>query len=236
MSAFDAKGLMDAVDNAPEAGSANINFGKLTAEPQVATWADGAEPGSSRVKTVSAWTGQTLTRDQSLEIKFSVNISELNPKLEFEYDRSVVVRKSGRVKTDWTEIVEASLIEVFGKNWANEIAKSPYVAVEDFPNVAGNASKKGKVFGVPKFLAVYKSKDECVKAREERYGKRGNDTPAGSTDAPAVPAAIPQEVINNVKSLLASLNSEDQTMQMLAAKPFGNYDPAVLVALAKGSA
>lgn len=226
---FDPKSLQQAVDSAPEAGMANINFGKLTAEPQVATWSDGPEGG--RVKTVAPWTGQTLTRDQSLEIKFVVNISELNPKLEFEYERSIVVRKSGRVKTDWTEIVEASLLEVFGKNWANEIAKSPYVAVEDFPNVAGNASKKGKIFGVPKFLSAYKSKAECITAREERYGKKssGDDAPVAAV------GAVPQEVVNNVKALLASLGSEEQAMSMLAAKPFGNYEPAVLIALAKGS-
>jgi hypothetical protein len=229
MGTFDPKSLQQAVDAAPEAGMANINFGKLSAEPQVATWSDGPEGG--RVKTVAPWTGQTLTRDQSLEIKFTVNISELNPKLEFEYERSIVVRKSGRVKTDWSEIVEASLLEVFGKNWANEIAKSPYVGVEDFPNVAGNASKKGKVFGVPKFLAVYKSKEECMKAREDRYGKKAD----GGTEGVVAPGAVPQEVVNNVKALLASLGSEEQAMAMLAAKPFGNYDPAVLITLAKGT-
>src|SRR5574341_1006516 len=135
--------VQDAADNAPEAGYANINYGRLDVIPRAVSWHTTEEYNDQGKKKRESTKrdmkeGDTLKEGESLELNFIVNISELNPNIQFEYERNVTVRKSGRVKTDWSEIVEPSLIAVFGKQWAKAIlGKGLYVEVEGVPNVAG---------------------------------------------------------------------------------------------------
>ncbi|HEY6020429.1 MAG TPA: hypothetical protein VIY48_11115, partial [Candidatus Paceibacterota bacterium] len=150
--------VQEAVENAPEAGYANVNFGRLIFTPMRVTWetVDGARhPTKEPFKD-----GDSIGERESLEFNVVVKISELNTQLDFDYERNVAVRKSGRVKTDWSEIVEPSLIAVFGKEWHKvfKAGKTIWVEVEDVPNVAGKASAQGKVYGVPKFLRRFKDR------------------------------------------------------------------------------
>jgi len=218
MSEFDT--LQEMADNAPEAGFVNINYGKLSIIPNVVTW-------ENKVPTkVPLKKGQVLGAQESLELVIGIDIQELNPALEFTYERNVNVKKSGRILTDWSEIVEPSLVEVFGKAWTSKATSGPYVEVEDVPNVTGNASKKtGKVFTVPKILRTFKNKAECQAAREERFAKKdGSAAPAGGFDTP------PDEIVEQVKGLVASVGA-DQTKTMIDNMSFGNYDPELLFRL-----
>lgn len=219
--------LKQYADEAPEAGFAPVNYGRLTATPMVVTFGKGddkhAPPERKPMKD-----GQTLAQNQQLELKIEVNISELNPSLQFEYERSVAIRKSGRNKTDWSEIVLPSLIAVFGEDWADAILKSPYVEVEDVNNVNQTMNKAGtRVLGVPKFLRVFKNKAECVAAREARFGGAGASSGSGSGDV----SSVPGEIIEQVKGLAKSVG-RDAAAKMLESHPFGPYEPENLLELA----
>ena len=219
--------LINASENAPEAGFASVNYGKLSVAVNAVSWKDKTK--ASRLLKA----GEKAVPNETLELEFTVNISELNPALEFEYVRNVSVRKSGRQLSDWAEIVLPSLETIFGKaSWAKAILSSPYVEVEDVGNVAGNASKKtGKVFGVPKFLRSFPDKASCQAARDARFVKSGS-APAESTSATsATPAEPTPEILNQVKALWQSVGKETGRT-MLQSKPFGPYEPDVLIKLA----
>ena len=219
MSEFDY--LQESADNAPEAGFVNINYGKLSIVPNVVTW-DNKVPTKVPMKK-----GQVLGAQESLELVIGVDIQELNPALEFTYERNINVKKSGRILTDWSEIVEPSFIACFGKAWAAKAMAGPYVEVEDVPNVTGNASKKtGKVFTVPKILRVFKSLAECQAAREERFA--GNKASGGSSATFDKPS---DDIVAQIKGLITSVGA-DQTKTMLDNMSFGNFDPELLFRLA----
>ncbi len=226
MSNFDPSQIGEMVTNAPEAGFAPINYGKLSVVAQVLAWKQDPDDEKKRNPVRSELQkGQKLGKGEILELKFSVDVSEFNPALEFQYERTISVRKtSAREKTDWTEIVEPSLLAVFGKEWIKAVAKHPYVEVEDVPNVLGKVSgKSGKTFGVPKFLRIFASAAEAKKAREDRFGA------AGEAAANVLP---PDQTIGQVKSLIDSVG-EETALEMLSSRPFGNFDPQVLVEMAK---
>lgn len=216
-------------ENAPEAGFAAVNFGKLTVTPLVVSWAtetkDGAEIRVANKRPLAE--NEELAEGQQMEFLFSVDISEFNPALTWAYERSVPVKRSGvKVKTDWSEIVLPSIISVFGEKWAEKFAKQPYVCIEDVENFNGNTSKKsGKVLLIPKFVALYKNKAECLAAREKRFPKREEAGVAETTEIPAI-------VITSTKALIESIG-EDAARKALANHPFGDYDPDTLIALAK---
>lgn len=221
------KSVQGMADEAPEAGYANVNFGKLVVTPMVTHWTTDDE-GKRHPEKKELKEGQSLADGETLELNVKVMISELNPKLEWEYERNIQVRKSGRVKTDWSETVLPSFEKYLGKDWAEVLSKQPYVAVEDEPNLAGKASAKGNVYGIPKLIAVYKNKAACAAARDEKFKKRG--------DAAIVPddnAAVPSVVVEQVKSLIKSVGEAAALKMLTDSKPFGDYDAETLIGLAK---
>lgn len=225
-------------EEAPEAGFPQVNFGQLTAVPVVIRWSSNTSEDGTVVRSPERRAlkdGETLAEGEGLEIQFKVEISELNPQLEFDYERSVPVRKSGRVKTDWAEIVLPSLEKVFGKDWGRAIiGKHPYVLVEDVTNIAGKSSKSGKLLGVPKFLAVYKNREECKTARDARFTKPVTAVAVPEEEsATAVQMPTPDEkIIKQVKSLVGSVGAT-AAKKMLEGHPFGEFDPDYLLEQAK---
>lgn len=220
------KNVQGMADEAPEAGYANINFGKLIVKPMVVKWTTG-DDGSRKPEKSELVPGKALGEGESLELNIKVLISELNPKLEFDYERNVPVRKSGRIKTDWSEIVLPSFEKHLGKNWAEALEKQPYVAIEDEPNVAGKATATGRVYGIPKLIAVYENKAACVAARDEKF-KKYDAVPAVDGEV-----SIPAETVKQVASLIKSVGEATALKMLQESKPFGDYDPDVLIALAK---
>lgn len=227
--------LKKVVDEAPSAGFVNVNFGKLTTTVNVLEWKETDEivfvNGKEQKKRVPVRVPFTedmkLTKGQDIELTFNIKISELNPKLEFDYERNVVVKKSsddGKFKTDWTETVLPSLEKVFGADWATVITnkKGVYVAAEHVDSVA--PAKEGKKnYGVPKFTAKFKSLDECKAARDERYGHKSEDE--------ETVLGVPQSVIDQAKALLKSLGgNQKQFEKMLKGNPFGEYEPEAILA------
>lgn len=223
--------IKDAVDNAPEAGFTNLNYGKLTTQLNFVRWE--GDKGSRKAVRRAFKPGDVAAKGESIEIEFSVDVKEFNPALEWSYTRSVTIQKTKvdpqtkkkTVLSDWSEITEPSLIKVFGKQWSKAIMEQPYVAVEDVPNINEKVTGAGKVFKVIRFVAKYKSATEAAKAKEDQYG-------AGDASALAQGGngAIPAAVTTQVQALYEALNKDRATLvQQLEQKVFGDYEVDALL-------
>lgn len=217
--------VQELADEAPEAGFPQLNYGKLTITPMVVTWkGKGQKPEVNEMAE-----GQELKDRQTLRLRFTIDVKEFNPSLEFEWYREVDVRKSGKGKdnlTDWSEIVLPSLENVFGKKWAKS-AEGSYVEVEDVPSTRGtykNVAGEEKQLNTIKFLRKFDNKESCLAARDETYKKRD-----GSEDGD-----LPADVVVTCKSLYQSLNQNDEMFKTVAASDdrLKNYDVEILLAAA----
>lgn len=219
--------IKQAVDEAPSAGFVNVNYGRLISAVNVVTWT-GKKGEDRKAVRVPFTDDYELKKGENLELTFTIKISEINPKLEFDYERNVLIQKSsddGKFKTDWTEMVEPSLVAIFGADWPKVITgkKAIYVAAEHVDSL--RLPKEGKKnYGVPKFIQKFASLEECKAARDARYG-------AAVVDDTDDALGIPDTVVAQAKSLLQSLGGKMDTLKtMLASKPFGDYDPDAIIA------
>lgn len=212
-------------DEAPEAGFRQLQYGKLTITPLVVTW--GGKGVAPVVNEMAE--GQELKDRETLRLRFSIDIQEFNPQLEFEWYREVDVRKSGKGadnKTDWGEIVEPSLRDVFGDKQALTKAQGAYVEVEDVPSTRGTyTNKQGetKQLNTVKFLRKFANKEECLVARNETY-KKSEDTVSG----------LPANVVEQVKNLYQSVSQNDETFKSIVGgiDELKQYDAEILLAAA----
>lgn len=238
---FDFELLDEVMKAAPTAGfGPQVNFGKVTMAVKIIGWKD-RKPQERDFKA-----GEKVADGEYLQIHFECDLSEFNPALSTTWKRRVDVKKSGKnALTDWTETVEPSLIKAIGKDWAKKFAKGVYCEFEDVETV--QLGKDGKPKGwdkevdtddgptikhyvntAPRFVRVFKSAAECGAARAERYTKKEN-----GDDLPQLDGGIPDDVINDVKGLLASIG-EKKTRKMLAEnEPFNEYDVDELINAAK---
>jgi len=156
--------LQSVIDNAPEEREIMWSrFGKLSVTPQVIVW---SEVDGKRQPNRLAYDGKPLVAGETLELVFLVDIQEFNPSLTFVYERSVTIKKSGpRRKTDWSEIVEPSLVAVFGKDWIIH-ADGNYVEAQDVPTVTGRMTKNDKPLNTIKLVRSFASRAECLAAYE----------------------------------------------------------------------
>jgi hypothetical protein len=224
---FDIDDLNKAIDDAPIAGYANVNYGKVSLSVQAVSWKDRQPIKRELTKK------EPLKEGENVQLVFKVDIQEFNPVLDFTYERNVDVKKSSpRTKTNWTEIVEPSLIAVFGKDYLKALVKSPYVLVEDVADVNGRQTAKGKDLTTIKFLKAFKNKAECEADRNTRFAGRKNGS---SGDELTMDNGIPASVIKQAQGLIASVG-EDQAKVMLAGKPLGDYDPDELMEAALNTA
>lgn len=245
------------VKEAPVAqGGTNINFGALTAEPVVVTFhGKGVKPTKLTLAEYAEERDTDpaeveLEENDQLQIHFSIAVQELNPNLTFpSVDRDIAIIASGpKVKTDWSEIVEPSLVKVFGANWeealfgkGNKPAKPVYVAAEMVdslrPAKQNPDGTPGKVYTMPRFIAKYATREECEEARDERYGKPADvegadiDVEDEDDDTPEFPA----NVLKQVWGLYKSGKKNDRNVLGLIAKnkQWNAYDADELLAAAK---
>jgi hypothetical protein len=234
------------VNEAPVASSGvNVNFGPLTVTPIVLRWngrGAGARPEKTPLAEYMRQHGLKESDDvelapgESFQLHFDIDISELNPSLDFHYEREIaILLSSPKVKTSWSEIVQPSLEKVFGKNWEEKIlpngkksAPVVYVAAEAVDPV--EPVKEGKkTYSVPRFIAAYPSLEACREARDERYPPRDTEAemafgPEGD-DEELEEGEFPQDVIEQVQELFNSTRkNRKQTLKMLENKPLGDYD------------
>lgn len=216
--------LKGAIDNAPEAGFINVNYGRLSTKIQVMSWqeVDGVRTPVRRAFVEN----EELKKNETVELEFTIHISEVNPALNFDYTRNVQVRKSANGQlTDWSETVLPSLEKVFGKDkWIEVLTgkKQVYVSAEHLDSVI-KAKEGKKNYGVPRFTGVFKSLDECKAAREERYGK--------SEASEGAEIGIPEAVIKQAKGLFESVGKNEKAFKKMVAdaEPFNAYDADALL-------
>lgn len=222
---FDYGLLQELANEAPMAGFANVNYGRVSLTAQVVTWE--SDSNGKRTAIKSDYTGGKVPDGAYLELTFSIDVTELNAKMEFPFSRRVNMKRSGpRVKTEWSEIVLPSLEATFGKDWAKALTKSPYVEVEDNVDMAVPSKKDGKLYGCPKFLRTFKSKAACEQARAERFRKSNSNGSA--------PDEVPADVLSGVQALLKVKGiTQEQIMEAIASE-YPDYDASKLYSLAKG--
>lgn len=244
------------VDEAPVAqAGVNVNFGPLAVTPIVKTFhGSGQKPTVLTLEEFAAEQGKSvddveLGKNDAFNLRFVIDVSDLNEALNFEYTREIPIQESGpKIKTDWSEIVRPSLEAVFGKDWYNVLigtTKKPaaevYVAAENVDSLrVGKKNADGeapKNYGVPKFIAKYKNRDECVRARDARYPKQGEGGQSVDDDEDTDDGdQFPEEVVASAKALLLSnRGNEEKTLKHLSKNPFGNYDAAKLLEAAKAA-
>lgn len=248
-----ANKIKSMINDAPEVQPmVNVNFGPLTVKPIIKTFhGSGKKPTVLTLEEFADEQGVSvddvkLSNNDAFNLRFEINVKDLNENLSFEmWTREVPILASNKsnpdkskwLLTDWSEIVEPSLVKVFGANWYEVLigtekkpAKEFYVACEQADSL--RKPKEGvKNYGVPKFIAKFANRDECVRARDERYGKKtGEDPELGGEEE----EGIPDEAIAQATSLWLSFKkNDDKTMKMLVKQPFGPYDPEALLKAVK---
>ena len=183
-----------------------------------------------------------LESGESFQLQFDIDVSALNPSLDFHYQREVaVLANSDKTKTSWATIVEPSLVKVFGKNWEEKILSNGSKAAPELWVAAENVDavekpKEGKKQQtVPKFIALYEDEDACRAARDERYPPRDEEAEMAfgedeADEADDEEGGITEEIIESVTSLHnANRKNIKQTRKMLETKPFGDFKPDELL-------
>jgi hypothetical protein len=239
------------------AGS-NVNYGELTSYPIVVTFhGRGVKPTSQKLVEYAEEhevevEDVELSDNEQLQIHFSIAVQDLNPSLTFEsVDRDIAVMQSnGKNKADWQEIVEPSLLKVFGPNWAEVLFGKPgkdpkpvYVAAEMVDSL--RFVKPGaKSYTTIKFIEKYADRDECIEARDARYGKRDEtlvveedieddvaDDVADEEEEDQFPAATLKQVYSLWKG---AKRNDSSTLKLIGSnKAWKSYAPKELLAAAK---
>jgi len=220
MSIFDK--VLEYAENAPEAGRTQLTYGKVTMTPYKLQF----HGKGQKAERIPIGADDDLS-GKVLELVFDVNIQEFNPSLEFGYQRGVTVQKS-KIKgeqvvlaTDWSEIVLPSLLAVFGEKWADKIDGS-YVECEDVPSTRGSYEKDGvkKQLNTVKFLRKFANADDCLAARNETYGSKGEEGEVLEGAASQIPA----DVVGAAMSLRKGMGDENFKKTYAGQDPFNKYD------------
>lgn len=258
MANFDYNLLDEIINNAPTAGfGPRVQYGKITLSIIVNKF----NKNTSKYDTRPYKSGERLKEGEYFQFTFESDMSEINDALTNPYKRRVDVRRSsnkgkeGEVLTDWSEIVEPSLLAVFGKDWYKTmLTKGVYAEWEDANTVEiDRKTKKLKGFyrqdkatkeyildeagnqiylvnSVPRFLRSFKSKAECQAAHDERYTKK-EDAMAFGDDG-----KIPDEVINTVVGLLQAVDGQNAIDILTENAPYNLYDLTELLTAAGANA
>ncbi len=226
----------------------NINFGPMTVTPLVVTFkGKGNQPDKETLQEYMDRNGigsdedPELGKNESFQLHFDIDVSDLNPSLNFHYERDIAILESNHsgktpILTDWSEIVLPSLIATFGDNWYTRIlpnGKKPapvlWVAAEQVESLKP-VKEDGKVYKVPKFIAVYKNREECIAARDERYPSK--EEASGGEDGSDEETEFSEELLNDVYALYTSAKKNRKaTLKLLSQKPYenqGDDDEALL--------
>lgn len=245
------------------AGGNNVNFGPTTFTPIIVRWkGKGQKPDKFTLPEYVKENGLDDVDDieltpgkESFQLHIDIDVSALNPSLNFHVERDVSVTESNKtskdpkkhILTSWSEIVEPSLVAVFGDEWYKKIVPNGkkdtpvfFTAAENVDPVEPVKDAEAKVYQMPKFIAVYKTLDECRTARDKRYPSRDDAEAVAfgpDDETEEEEGSFPEEVLEQVRDLYKSTRkNKKQTMTMLKSNPFGDakhkYDAEELYAAA----
>jgi len=243
------------VKDAPTARTGvNVNFGPMKITPMIITFkGKGNMPDKETLKDymerndIDEKDDFELGKQESFQLHVDIDVSDLNPTLAFHYERDIAVLESNvdekkpdkSIFTDWSETFLPSLEKVFGSDWYEKLisngkkaAPVVWVAAENVDSLKPVA-EGGKNYGVPKLLAVYKDRDACVKARDERYPPREEKASEGSEGEEVAEGEFSTEILESVIALFTSARKNKKTtITMLKGNPFNieeEFDPEELL-------
>ena len=202
-------GLMDDIEaglDASEQLQRYTNYGKLEVGVEYLKWEN------KKPTVVDSATYKSLpASSKQMNIIIGVDIQEFKADLDFGYSRKV--KFCGK---DWYDILEPSIVEVFGlEGKGRELttaaakalftASGKYVFVDDTPNKAGR-TYNDKVLKVPALTNIFESREAMVKEVENRFGGLPDDiaTPSNKSE-------YSQDKVDGVKKL-ASLGVSDPSV------------------------
>lgn len=245
------------VKDAPVAQSrVNVNFGPMTVTPMVITFhGKGQLPDKRTLGEFAKEQGVSvdaveLGDNDSFQLHFDIDVSDLNPSLSFHYTRDIaVVASNGKNKTDWAEIVEPGLRKVFGSNWEEVLIAEDggesdpvYVAAENADSLRPSKDKttgEEKNYGVPRLIAKFEDRDACIDARDERYPRRDEEVVDDEEDADEEAEdgedegeeEYPEALLTQVWGVYkAQKSNRKNTIAFLGkSKKFAEYDAADLL-------
>jgi hypothetical protein len=181
--------LEQAAESAAQSGE-RVNVGRLTFSMKYLHWVN------SQPVSVDPQTYRTLgQRERSIEITFNVDIQELNPTLDFTYERRVILHS-----TDWFEHWQRSVIEYYDLKVDDEDLTSrerqaelnklvlqktkelagKYVMIAD--EEQSKQKDPTKVYRTPALVEAYQSKEECFTAYEQRFGRTPSSASSSTAD------------------------------------------------------
>jgi len=185
--------LLDEAAVAAANSGTRTNMGRLTYKLRYLKWVN-----NMPMEVTASEYRELGRRDRSMELTVMVDIQELNPALDFQYERRVMMHSK-----DWFEHWQRSVIEYFTlddvitddslskKERQIEINKlvmaktreiaGKYVMLAD--EEQSKQKDTDKIYRTPALMTVYNTREECFDAYEERFGTR----PAGATSVAKEP-------------------------------------------------
>lgn len=173
--------LLDEAAVAAANSGTRTNMGRLTYKLRYLQWNDHMPTET----TVDKYR-ELGKRERSMELTVMVDIQELNPTLDFQYERRIMIHSK-----DWFEHWQKSLIEYFGlaevvdetltrKEREIEINKLVMTKTQEIAGkyvlLADEEQSKqkdtDKVYRTPALMEVYESREACIDAYAERFGTR----------------------------------------------------------------
>jgi hypothetical protein len=171
-----------------------------------------------------------LKRSTALDVIFTVDVQEMNPSLEFQFERGVRVGQP-----DWVKTLVPSIEAVFGtgsmgakKRGATMASlNGAYVEVHSVPQQPKKNDKHinretGQPYTTVSLARVFENKDECAKAYVEVFGEPGEVTlppfPPDYGDEETWAKIRDENVIPEIGQMLSDEKGEELIVTLLSKK------------------
>lgn len=211
------------VDEESEKTFESSQFGQLTIKPsRYMQWVNG-QPTDVTPEVFA----QLPAADKSLELMFSIDVKGMNPKLDWAYERKMLLNTKA-----WSKILKPSIEALLGEDSMQKGAYSTtlqelsgkFVEAHDVPD------PKNPEYNTIKLVQIFADKNECFAAYTERFGDSANaGGTAGAVAAPATaPLSVPPNytaetwasVTPNIKAALETQSVPDVAVQYQVDVPF----------------
>lgn len=237
-SSFDFDLLDELINDAPTAGfGPRVSYGKLTIKKiEIAHWKGSKEQGR-KIVTRPFVAGDTADKSKGeyIQMTLALDVKELNPSIDWDWERRVDVKKSNTQtgdKTNWSEVIEPSFVTVIGKDWSRQLdpRRGVYVAIEEpvtvekkktYKDREGNEKNNTTI----RLLSKFKSLAECKAARDLRFAKNEDDDDfvIGADDD------IPASVIAEVRGLVEAVDEDELEGILKNTAPYSQYSYEALM-------
>lgn len=220
------------LSDAPDTSTPFTNIGKLTLRQVYKLWENKVSREVTREEYKAAKDVQDDGKNaKQIDMKFSVDIQEFVPALQFTYERDVTVDSA-----DWRVIVASAIEEVMGKGSMvkgdtkknvkdtrnDTLAKlnGKYIAYQDVPQVPRrNAAPGAKVYNTIRLTQVFESREQAHTAHVALRGA-GNVNGTGPVASdPNIPpdydaetwASVRGEAIDAVNAAITAATNAHKT-------------------------